>query len=263
MKSNCYQRFLMDAACRFRHHVKQAGQLVDEQAIHDFRVAVKEIEAFHKPLNSLASDEQQKMLSRWDHRLQKIYKPAGKYRNGRIIHKLGHRSGIWDLLPQAEVHLLVKNESRLLAFKHELHTYRFPQLAEIKVFIQSVTHHLDTAINQTIRDNYAQALPLLTRPSGIHWHEARGLIKNNYFLLQAQSQCSQCVINNESLILTGILEKELGNWHDWILLHQYVMLHEIGVVSANKAAALSCIQHSLIQVENQIISRAELLRGIL
>lgn len=262
MKSNCYPRFLMDAACRFKRHAKVAGQLGDEQAIHDFRVAVKEIDAFQKPLNTLASPEQQKMLMHWRNRLQKIYKPAGKFRNGLIIQKLGRRAGVWDLLPEAEVYLLVKNESRLSDFLSVAQSYHFPQLVKVKSFLQSVLNQMDVVINQTIQNNYTQALPLLTQPSGIHWHEARGALKNNYFLLLAQDQCSRCMLNRESVILTGIIEKELGNWHDWLMLQQYVVNYE-GLNSPQKGSALSCIQYYLTEVEEQIMSRVVLLRGMM
>ncbi|PZX18598.1 CHAD domain-containing protein [Breznakibacter xylanolyticus] len=222
MPDSSYISFIVDASRRFSHHVIKAADGADDQSVHDFRVAAKELDAFYCPLMNVAETSQGQRMTQWRSHLFKIYKPAGKYRNAFMIHKLGKQVKVWDHLPCAEVRLLTRMQHLKAQFISELASYQPPRFNKIHSLLKHLEPLLSAEIDNVIHQNFVKAHPLMVLPAGMHWHDARRCFKKNHFLLRARLRIGANVNDDEMVVLTDLLEKELGHWHDWALLLHFL-----------------------------------------
>ncbi len=196
-----------------------AGKELNSEAIHDFRVAYKQLDSIVAFLNYSLTDKDISSIQNWLQQLNTIYRKGGKARNYNVVLKIGTQLKIWEILPKTEIELLAKSKIHQEAFYQAVNNFKLPRKQIITAQIKQLEQNKNTPslITSFIDQNIHHAILILEQNPSEEWHKARKLIKHSFLLLEGLKNNKPLLFSDQLQILCGILEHDLGKWHDYIV----------------------------------------------
>jgi CHAD domain-containing protein len=206
----------------FIDNYRQSQKIGEDIYIHQFRVAVKRLNAFKDFFKSISDTQGQALMDQLFENVKAVYKPAGKVRNLQVfiplIEGLNNQPCSKFL-----VHINELIRQKLQLFFIAGNDVSFDSEYEYSLALQRI---LDDYYNCSVfgfrdylYDNRVKASQLVfAHEAGEEWHEARTIYKRNSILLQMYMQ----TYNSEQFLTDSVyyreLEQLLGRWHDLIML---------------------------------------------
>jgi hypothetical protein len=201
----------------------QNGNAAD---IHDYRSVYMQMEAFCMWCMGFMKEPDGTKLERWLSKQKTLYKKTGKIRTVQLMLKAGGKLDIWHEIPHIEAELkhsrkvLIKEFASLLKKSRKSSSHKI-----LKIFTQYDTYPeslLVENILQFIEGNRRKAMEKLKFEPDIPWHEARLLIRTNYYLIKL-TKLPDKDFSDDMFLGDKKLIKDLGVWHEWLVFHQYLV----------------------------------------
>jgi len=219
----------------YSHQLKAHDRLCKNpgnKSLHDYRVAAKQMDAFHHWILSLCSVREGDVLSRWFQQFRPLYKAGGKARNCHILLKIGRTVNAWEENSPDYLRLQQKYHRQSRKLKVKARRFRVPSDRAARKVLNTMVammppHDFPVMLKHFICQRLSEAHALLNQPVNEQWHLARMLIKSSFFLMSDVNRLQTNLFSQELIDLCGMLEQNLGNWHDLDMLSQYLQLHDI------------------------------------
>jgi hypothetical protein len=227
----------------------QNGNAAD---IHDYRRVYMQMEAFCMWCKGFIKEPDGTKLERWLSKQKTLYKKTGKIRTVQLILKAGGKLNIWHEIPHVKAELkhsrkvLIKEFASLLKKSRKSSSNKILKiLKQYDTFPESL---LVENILQFIDGNRRKAIEKLKLAPDIPWHEARLLIRTNFYLIKLIKLPDKDFSDNTFLDEKKLI-KDLGMWHEWLVFNQY--LAKNGVSTPH---IISLLKNNIRAVENTIMN---------
>ena len=211
-----------------RVYVKASRKGISIGNLHDLRVAYKKMDTLMIWALTLMSPADAALFSSWFAKLKSLYKKAGKVRTAQLMLRTGAKNGLWEISPNVEKHLLEKLEKHTQVYSSYVDKFRFPSSKKVYNAIVRYDSLTSFKLNACRRDLIAcqlyEARVSLASASGEHWHYARRLLKSSVYLMTIGKKVGDRVFSISELENWSRLEAVLGKWHDWEMLHRFLVL---------------------------------------
>lgn len=216
----------------FREHF--SWSLVSDEAeyIHQFRVAVKKLNAIQLLLmNGMDEQRGDRVEGRlWDF-IQPVYKTGGKVRNLQVILDL---LATFSAEPPGDFKLYLYDRLQEKRLDHDNKAALVELLTEkqffneLKGFIEQFYNGEASEIDWLIRLQGERARDLIrNNAAGERWHEARRYFKQSAHLTQLAASVDEQSVAADGFSAYREMEQLLGKWHDFFMLNKLVGKYEL------------------------------------
>lgn len=252
----------------YGHQLKAHGRLCKNpgnKTLHDYRVAAKQMDAFHHWVLSLCSVKEGDVLSQWFQQFKPLYKAGGKARNCHILLKIGRSVNAWDEHSSGFLKLQQKHRLQSRKLKVKARRFRVPSDRTVRKVLNTMVammppHDFPVMLKHFIRQRLSEAHTLLSQPVSEQWHLARMLIKSSFFLMNDVNQLQSNLFSQELIDLCTALEQNIGNWHDFDMFSHYLLSHDIQDTNVHeRTQVLVCQNIDFVQARlallNQLVAQ--------
>ncbi len=231
-------------------------QNAEENSIHEMRVILKQVFALDKILH-IATQEYPDFAKEDLQKLQSIFKLTGEIRDRHIIISL-----IPKLLPDKSYGKIVKK------VRNEIADYEKKLvISDVDYNFEDIRKHLFKAfsvidgVKETDLYKHVNAFVakrnLLMRKgilSGkINYHKIRKYIKREYYVLHMFNKLMHTHRNVKKLSKLKKMGKKLGDWHDLMILKQYLEHSDMELSKKNKNKIDKEIRELVIKIRPEVI----------
>lgn len=205
------------------HYFEQCAEGAENELVHELRLSIKKLRAFHKLAGPLCADEADEQIH-VKRRLRKLFKVAGQLRDTQVqLHLLAaHEKQSGAQYPEFRKWLLKREKKQIAKFGSDPH----PDLSSAKAEIthQQIGGQLAAASGKTIKNVANQVLTGLYEGacrlasgnlSDGNLHRIRTLTKQaRYIISIMQYSYPRFTFNKLSVEAIREIEAVAGDWHD-------------------------------------------------
>lgn len=244
---NHYQEGYNQLHAKLKQFKKHSGN----KALHDYRVAGKQLDALHYWVLTFCTVSEADKMAKWFDQFKEFYKASGKARNCHILLKTGKQLNIWDDLPNILTPLLVKHKKRMHKLAVLSRRFRIPPGQIVKRSLKKCEQRISKVqlpqmLHQFVYTRLNEAYQTLCQPVSDRWHFARMQIKASYYLMKDVNTIGRSLFDNELVKLCESLEQDLGQWHDLEMFSQFVIKKQC--ISADIDAKLQLAMNDVVEV---------------
>jgi CHAD domain-containing protein len=221
------QLFLDENCKSLKQNFRIAKKMSSPDSIHDLRVAIKRLNALVQ-LISYRKNSNYRLKRNFAY-LKRLFKAAGPLRDLQVLEELfvnfGESFGsISDIMPD-QFHIDKKKAERdFLIFAKKYNQFKFNRLFKnIGIQIQNMENKLLNIQIQNIRQSHLLMLKNFSNPDSdvYNLHSARKIVKDFAYWLEMEDK--ETTQNNDRFLQQKEAGRYLGNWHDRMVLYNFLL----------------------------------------
>ena len=237
---NCLEKYRATLVRRTNLHLRTLLEDPDETAAHEFRVAIKRLNALYRFLNGIDETLPARKLMK---PARGLFKRIGPIREAQIVlhlidenETLGarQRSALRNAL---ETRIHASHQAfRTYAANHGPTSVRLPTIRATRLAEAAILHHRPTALNDLLTE--ITAIDAIADDD--EWHRKRILLKRYHHIVDAFGLCAGQAPDERIMKQVALLEQLLGDWHDRAISAD--ILHALPGSAANREILIASLR---------------------